>query len=75
MGLYYAGSTQKVQDLTLKATKKIKHPLDLKTEPRRDLKVYEVEGASGKAEIGVEQDGNEYYLWLIDPKSGFSTRT
>jgi hypothetical protein len=74
MGLFYAGSKQKISDLKVKSIEKIKHPLAPKKEPGRDLEIYEVDGEKGKVEIGVEQQDNEFYLWLIDPDSALSIR-
>jgi len=65
MGLFYTGSKQKIVELQVKRVEKIKHPLDDENKWVRDLEIFEVDGEKGKVEIGIEQNNNEFYLWLI----------
>lgn len=74
MGLFYAGSKQKASELKLKGVEKIKNPLDANNDYVRDIEIYEVQGEKGVVELGIEQSGEEYYLWLIEPKTGLSVR-
>lgn len=74
VGLFYAGSKQNVRDLKVARVEKMKNPPFADDKDAFDVEIYEIEGAKGKVELGIQKCDNTFFLWLIDSESGFSTR-
>jgi len=75
MGLFYAGSKQKVEDVTPhKTASLLKNPPFADDKDAFNVEIYDAIGEKGKVQLGIEECKGTFFLWLIDPTSKFSIR-